>query len=100
MKYNPCCDKRCLVHGCQIREEGGCYCLCRLMDHLSQIKSASLGHTIYQGGGIIFYPDIEEAKSHLDRLSEEDKHNHLDRLAMNVEFKKKILEKIKTYEKT
>lgn len=30
MKYKPCCDIRCLVGNCQIREAGGCVCVCRL----------------------------------------------------------------------
>lgn len=39
VKYKPCCDKRCMLFDCETREDGGCYCLCRLKDFEETLAS-------------------------------------------------------------
>lgn len=56
MKYKPCCDTRCLVGGCKTREDGGCYCVCRLKDAESSRLSLLEGRSYRFGGGIIYEP--------------------------------------------
>lgn len=98
MKYKPCCYIRCLVHGCKVKEEGGCYCLCRMFDHISSLESIQKGNIILDGIVSIYYPDKEKAKKHFDRLSDEDKKRNLDAISSAQENIEKIKEKIKTFE--
>lgn len=98
MEYKPCCDRRCLVHGCKIREKGGCICLCSLFDHMSSLESMEKGNTILYGIGNIYYADIEKAKELFDRLSEDEKKRNLHARLNAKENIDKIKEKIKTYE--
>ncbi len=55
-KYKPCCENRCLVHGCETKEYGGCYCLCRLKDAENHCIGLLEGTHFRQGGGIIYVP--------------------------------------------
>jgi hypothetical protein len=72
-KYKACCGTRCLVHGCKINENGGCYCACRASDHIGTLKSIKSGHTLTCGRGTIYYPNEESAKEHISRMNENDR---------------------------
>lgn len=75
-KYKPCCDKICSLGTCKTRDEGGCYCLCRLFDHLGQMKSILNGNTVYVHGGFVYFPEKETAKEYLNRIPEEKRNEH------------------------
>ena len=98
MKYKPCCDRRCLVHGCEIREKGGCYCLCRMFDSISSLESVLQGNTILSEGGQIYYPDIEKAKEHFYRLSPEQQEYNKEYRENAQDIIQQIKDKIKEYE--
>jgi hypothetical protein len=55
-KYKGCCGKRCMVHGCKIKDSGGCYCVCRLKDAENQCLNLLDGQSYRQNGGIIYVP--------------------------------------------
>lgn len=59
MKYKPCCNKRCMVHGCKTKEQGACYCICRIHDHISSLQSIIEGRTLYDGIGFLYIPDAQ-----------------------------------------
>jgi hypothetical protein len=67
-KYNPCCDRRCLVYGCKTKETGGCYCVCRLIDAKNDYERILEDNefTVQEVGIIHFpreiYPICEETK--------------------------------------
>lgn len=86
IKYKPCCDKRCGVSGCKTKEDGGCYCLCRLKDAKSTMLSLLDGTSYRWNGGIIYEPG--RIKIPLDGLEKQNARKELE----------KIIEKIKTYE--
>lgn len=96
MKWKPCCDKRCCVGNCEIREAGGCYCVCRLYDRLNHLNNVQNGRTIvseFKGMvGCSTYPDLNNAKENYSKLSPEQKKFH-------DEYAKKAEERIKDIEK-
>ncbi len=81
MKYKPCCNTVCMVHGCESREQGACYCCCRLLDHIDNMHQIINGKAFFKGECIV-YPgfdkhrftphanDIEVAKEQLVKLQE------------------------------
>ncbi len=68
MKYKPCCQKRCLVHACEIRASGGCYCVCRLMDHIRMLERTISGDVISQ---CIIFGDKKSQQDYYERNKEE-----------------------------
>lgn len=71
MKYKACCGMRCLVAGCEINENGGCYCACRLSDRISLLEGVIKGKTLHRG--CVYYPSIEARNENYNRLSDERK---------------------------
>jgi hypothetical protein len=69
-----------------------------MFDAISNLESVLSGHTILAGGGSIYYPDKEKAEEYFNRLTEEDKKNHLQMKKSAEEKIAKIREKIKEYE--
>lgn len=74
MKYKSCCTSRCLLGTCETRDNGGCYCVCRLKDHektqLSLIEGSSYAHkgmVIYEPGKKTV-PTPEDVKRYQERL--------------------------------
>lgn len=86
-KYKSCCGLRCLLEKCEVRDNGGCYCVCILKDYehsLERVLDRSIG--LIPGGGFIYKP--EKAYPPLHSFE-------------RIEIKKKlknIRKKIKTYE--
>jgi hypothetical protein len=85
MKYKPCCDRRCLVHDCEEKESGGCYCVCRLMIAKNQCEMFLEGTVFKQNGACIFRPGNKTT------VSEEKK-------AEYSKILNEIQAKLKTYE--
>ena len=85
MKYKPCCDRRCLLGCCEIREAGGCYCVCRLKDHECSLERALEGTVSIKNDSFIYIPGKYIA------LDEDEKKDVLEKL-------KKVREKLKEYE--
>ena len=56
MKYKPCCGRRCVLGNCPTQASGGCYCLCSLKDHESQLEDLISGRCHRQGNCIIYKP--------------------------------------------
>lgn len=54
--YTPCCNTVCLLGNCETRENGGCYCVCRLKDAESSCISLLEGKSYRKNGGIIYEP--------------------------------------------
>ncbi len=75
MKYKPCCKRRCLLGSCEIRESGGCYCVCRLVDNINIMKGVIDGTILDHG--CLFIPDEEKRKEYLNRKSEEEREKQL-----------------------
>lgn len=57
MKYKPCCGRRCMVAKCETKEQGACYCICRMHDSLRNLESIVEGRTLYDGIGMQYIPD-------------------------------------------
>jgi hypothetical protein len=81
-KYKPCCGRRCPLGNCETREEGGCYCLCRLKDaessYLSLLAGSSYrysGAQIYVSGKTFPLSDDEKKEYHsgLEQIREKIK---------------------------
>jgi hypothetical protein len=86
MKYKPCCSKRCLLGRCEIRENGGCYCLCSLKDHENTLLSLLDGTSYRFENGIIYDPNrIPSPLGGFERKNAE-------------ELLERVRAKIKTYE--
>lgn len=99
MKYKPCCEIRCLVHGCKTREQGACYCICKLHDSISHLESIIEGRTLYDGIGFQYIPDDEYRKKIYNSWSEEKKQTFTE--FRDVEASKliqKLKDKLKEYE--
>lgn len=60
---------RCLVLGCEIKEQGGCYCCCRLIDHINGLKRTIEGYTL--GNGCCYFPTLEGRQLALRCMSSE-----------------------------
>jgi len=71
-KFRPHCMTRCLVGDCKYRENGACYCVCRLMDQISVYSDPS-GH--FERGSL-FLPSPDRAREYYENLSEEKKKEH------------------------
>lgn len=85
-KYKPCCGRRCLLSKCATRDQGGCYCLCRLKDREGTILSLLAGRFYRRCGGIIY----DHNRKPIPLEGEER-----DRVLKDIEA---IRAKIKTYE--
>jgi hypothetical protein len=87
---------RCLLGECKIREEGGCYCLCRLFDKLDDCISIQNGKIIPINGGSIYCPDPEEIKKRIEQISDQEKviyQEYLEKLpGMIISLENKIKE--------
>ncbi len=70
MLYKPCCGRTCLLGGCDTRDAGGCYCVCRLIDGINMHKKLLAGKAVYSDGAIAWGPAIEKKI-----LSEEERTN-------------------------
>ena len=84
--YKPCCGKRCMVGGCEIRDAGGCYCVCRLKDHESTLLDL-LDGSAYAEGTCIIHAPCKKALP-LNGFEKEHREKQL----------KSVREKLKTYE--
>lgn len=73
VKYKPCCDIRCLLGGCEIRDNGGCYCACRLDGHIANLKRCIDGKVFHKGS--VYIADHE---SYWNGLSEDKKKEELE----------------------
>ena len=98
MKFKPCCNRRCLLANCEVRNEGGCKCLCSLFDQLHSLESVEDGHTFMSAGAYIYYPNKEDADAKVEKMTDEQKKEHFEFFDKLGDFKKNVLEKIKRYE--
>lgn len=57
LKYKSCCNIKCALAHCETREQGGCYCVCRLKDQENQLQSLIAGQMYEQDGCIIYRPE-------------------------------------------
>lgn len=86
IKYKPCCDKICALFGCETQKSGGCYCLCRLKDHESDLIHILEGKSYLQGDYIVYVPTRKPSP-----LKGQEKEDILIKL-------EKVRKKIKEYE--
>ena len=72
-KYKPCCDLKCLNGRCETRENGGCYCLCRMIDRESSLLLALEGALSRKEGYSIYVPGryIEVSQDEKNKLTKE-----------------------------
>lgn len=73
MKYKACCEWRCLLGNCDIRDNGGCKCVCNLKDAISGLESVIEGIELPWGGGYIYYPNPDDRKKFIDNMSDDEK---------------------------
>jgi len=96
MKYKPCCGKRCMVAGCKTKEQGACYCICRMHDQISHLESIIEGRTIYDGIVMQYIPDNAYRQKVLDSWTEVEKETlrlfKLEAPSLILKFKKKLKE--------
>jgi hypothetical protein len=100
MKYKPCCGKRCLLANCKTREEGGCYCVCRLWDHIHDMQNIIDGWSFAGAGrGIVYIPDEVTRKSYVNGLTETQR-EEMERFKNEEAPKrlKELQERLKKYE--
>ncbi len=69
--YKSCCNRRCLLGTCKVRDAGGCYCVCLLVDQINTLESCISGIHLDYGG--IYIPDEEKRKSYYEKKSQEEK---------------------------
>lgn len=69
MKYKACCDRRCLLANCEIRDNGGCSCACSVNDKIESIKSVNDGHHLFAGA--VYFPSKESREAAYNKLSDE-----------------------------
>jgi len=69
MRYKACCDKRCLNSHCEVREAGGCYCICRLVDCIRDLERAVDGELVCCG--TVYCPEQKDRDEWFNRQSEE-----------------------------
>jgi hypothetical protein len=63
MKFKACCAYQCALGGCETRENGGCYCLCRLFDRLHALENVIEGKQfVLPSGGSVYYAEEEDRK--------------------------------------
>jgi hypothetical protein len=98
MKYKPCCERICMVSGCETQEQGGCYCVCRLLDYLNNFKLTLDGYQIYRNKCIIYYPDKVMAQEAYKNLIDNQKIDHDEYVKKIPERIRQLENKIKSYE--
>jgi hypothetical protein len=69
MKYKPCCGRRCLLANCQTRDNGGCYCVCRIKDNIEILESTIRGEMLEMGS--LFIPSVEKREEYKKNMAEE-----------------------------
>ena len=92
MKYKACCERRCLLAGCEIELNGGCYCACRISDKISSLESIIQGRTIYNNGACVYISDSYSRDLHIKNMTKETKDAYL---RFKNEEAQLILEKMK-----
>lgn len=70
-KYKACCDSVCMLYNCEVRDNGGCYCACRCVDHMNALKSIIEDQGVTKYGSVYLPPDI--FKKYLDEMTDEEK---------------------------
>ncbi len=73
MRYKPCCNRKCMVHGCKTKEQGACYCICRMWDSIHNLESIMEGRTLYDGMGFQYIPSNEFREQVYNSWSDEKK---------------------------
>jgi hypothetical protein len=100
-KFKPCCASICMVYGCKIQKAGGCYCICRLVDHMNQLKRIVDGDTRtirMTNGGCIAFGDKDKAEEFYQKLSEEDKKYNDNFIKQAPAALKELEDELKKYE--
>jgi len=87
---------------CEIRDNGGCYCLCRLIDYRNrnyQVMKPDHTGIINKEGGYTWYADENEFKKDWDNLKKEDRDWHINYITNEAPLHIKELDRrIKEYE--
>ena len=93
MKYKPCCGRKCLNGYCEIRDNGGCYCACRLSDYINTLKKLIDGTQVHAN---MYFPDPIATQQFYEKNKEEcDRHISKAPIELEkalIEFKKYELE--------
>lgn len=81
MKYKPCCNRKCLLARCEIRDNGGCYCVCSQHDYICTLEGVIKGTHLMSG--CIYIPDALAREKYLQNLplkkqSEEKRFREVD----------------------
>jgi hypothetical protein len=96
MKYKPCCGKRCMVAGCETKEQGACYCICRMHDQIRDLERIIEGRTLYDGIGMQYIPNDQFRQQVLDSWSDVEKETlrlfKLEAPNLILKFKEKLKE--------
>lgn len=64
MKYKPCCNSVCLLNRCEVRDNGGCYCVCRLIDYMKSWEDIVNGDLICP---FLYFSDKKMQKDYYER---------------------------------
>jgi hypothetical protein len=91
-KYKACCSARCLLSNCKVRDNGGCQCVCRLVDAIHTYESVIEGTSI--SSGCCYVPDENLTKKMLDNMSEKERKKED---FFRTEIAPVILENLKRY---
>lgn len=69
MKYKACCKARCLSLWCDIRDEGGCDCICKLVDQENSVLAQLDGSRIKEGNSIIYVAGRKAAPGQIEKAN-------------------------------
>lgn len=98
MKYKPCCNRRCMVAGCEHKEQGACYCICRFIDSMKHLESIIAGRTLYDGVGMQYIPDDKYREEVLNSWSEDKKETFRKFKEEAPKLLKRYKEKLKEFQ--
>lgn len=101
VRYKACCGATCMVAGCETKDAGGCYCVCRLMDAKNSLEMIIDGKMLTYRGGQIWIPDEKSRSDEFENWSLDDQNEHIDyRVNIAPQLLQETIAKLKEYEIT
>jgi len=103
MKYIPCCEIQCPVKVCEIKEDGGCLCVCKLSKEITELQAIVNGIALCHRSGVLVYAGNDETvqKKHYNSMSESDKrYNNKMRTKIAPDRLEILQHDLSKYEKT
>lgn len=87
-----------MVLGCETKEQGACYCICRIHDKILHLESIIEGSTLYDGTVMQYIPDDQFRKKVFDSWSAEKQETYREFQKEVPLLIEKFKEKLKKFE--